>query len=522
MDFSDLVLDKGGVTPLYRQLTEQIKAAVAQGKLTEGTRLPAIRNLARALGVSPITVTQAYEALATEGIANGQVGRGTFILPRSHQTPVTTEPASKPSSEVAGWQNEITHYLKQPTRLAEISRLMQNAQARWNGEPEDFISLTSGSPTPELFPIARFHQALAQAGQSLQHESELLFQYGPPLGDPTTRNWLATYLHRFGFKADPDEILLTTGSQQALDLIARVFLGPGESILVESPTYPAALDIFEQRGIHWLPIPLDREGLQVEQLARLAERYHPKLLYTIPTAQSPTGQTLSPERRRRVAELSRRYNFLVVEDDTCNEFYYGSDSPAALKSYDSDGHILYIKSFSKLIFPTVRIGCIVASPFLLEKLAEAKQIFDRSTSLPLARAVFKHTSTTAFEREIKIMSTTYRTRRDAFLAALEEELTGTGCSWTYPEAGFSLLLTLPSGLNPAEVHQAAAGRGLGIMPGAVFYPIATEAPASLRLVFSDNPPPRLEEAARRLGQVLRELLRKRSLGRAASNFVAAV
>jgi DNA-binding transcriptional MocR family regulator len=330
-------------------------------------------------------------------------------------------------------------------------------------------------------------------------------------------------LRRFGFEANPDEILLTTGSQQALDLIARVFLGPGEPLLVESPTYTSALDIFEQRGIKWLPVPLDREGLQVENLARLAERYHPKLLYTIPTAQSPTGQTLSPERRRHITELAQRYNFLVVEDDTCNEFYYGgSDSPAALKSYDSDGHVLYIKSFSKLIFPTVRLGCIVASPFLLEKLAEAKQVFDRSTSLPLARAVFKHATSPAFEREIKAMCQTYRTRRNAFLAALERELTGMGCTWSYPEAGFSMLLTLPYGLNPAEVHQAAAVRGLGVIPGTVFYPMSADAPATLRLAFSDNSPARLEEAAHRLGLALRELLGRRPSGPTASSFVAAV
>jgi DNA-binding transcriptional MocR family regulator len=362
-----------------------------------------------------------------------------------------------------------------------------------------------------------------KAGESLEQDEDNLFQYGQPLGDPATREWLASYLRRFGIEAHPDEILLTTGRQQGIDLIARVFLGPGEPLLIESPTYTAALDIFEQRGISWLPVPLDQDGLQVDQLARLAERYHPKLLYCIPTSQSPTGQTLSAERRQRIVDLARRYNFLIIEDDTCNEFDY-SDNPnlAALKSYDTDGRVLYVKSFSKLIFPAARLGCIVASPFLLEKLAEAKQVFDRATSIPLARIVLKHAASPAFERELKAACITYRERRDVFVAALERELAGLGCSWTYPQAGLSLMLTLPRSLNPAEVHQAAAVRGLGVMPGYVFYPTPSEAPPTLRLSFSDNPPARLEEAVRRLAQALRELLNRRHIGSGSTSFVATV
>jgi DNA-binding transcriptional MocR family regulator len=525
MDFAEIVLDKNGAMPLYRQLAEQIKTAVAEGKLSEGTKLPPIRNLASSLRVSPITVTQAYEALAAEGVAGGQVGRGTFIKAPGVRPANVSGEYSLPEENRRynpGWQNELTTYLKN-TRVGEVNRLMQSALARWNGPREDFIMLANGSPDPEFFPLGRFHKALEQAGESLAHENRQLFQYSQPLGDPVTREWLAGYLQRFGIEAQTEEILLTTGSQQAIDLIARVFLGPGEPLLVESPTYTAAIDILEQRGVNWLPIPLDHDGLQIEQLARLAERYHPKMLYCVPTAQSPTGLTLAPQRRKRLIELARQYNFLIVEDDTCNEFYYEADEPPpALKSYDEDGHVLYIKSFSKLIFPAIRIGCIVAAPFLLEKLAEAKQVFDRTTSVPLSRAVFRHAAAPAFERELKTIRVAYRERRDVFLAALERELAGTGASWTYPEAGFSLLLTLPRGLSATEVHQVAGAYGLGILPGPVFYPLLAEAQATIRLSFCDNSPARLEEAARRLSQTIRELQSRRPSGSSAANFVPAV
>lgn len=516
MNFGEIVLDRSNNIPLYRQLVEHIKAAVAAGELSEGAKLPPIRALAATLKVSPITITQAYDLLAVEGVTGGQVGRGTFILAQastfqasnSALIPLIRE-ESPAYNSAASWQQELTSHLK-PTRVAEFSRLTQAAMSRWNGPAADFISLTSGSPAPELFPRSRFSRAMEQAGQSLENEDDSLLQYGPPLGDPVTRTWLANYLTRFEIQANPADIMLTTGSQQGIDLIARVFLGPGEPVLVESPSYTAALDILEQRGISWLPVPLDKDGLQIEQLSRLAERYHPKLLYCVPTAQSPTGQTLAPERRRRLLELARRYNFLIIEDDTCNEFYYEDNRPpAALKSYDTDGHVLYVKSFSKQIFPTVRLGAIVAAPFLLEKLAEAKQVFDRATSLPLARTVMKYASSPGFERDLKSICSTYRTRRNAFLAALEKELSGTGASWTHPDAGFSLLLTLPRSLNSAEVHQAAAARGLGVQPGPVFYPSASDGVGMLRLTFCDNSPARLEEAARRLGQTLRELHNRR-------------
>jgi len=346
MNFAEISLDKAGAKPLYRQLAEQIKLAVQQGKIIEGAKLPPIRRLATTLGISAITVTQAYESLAAEGVAGGQVGRGTFIS--THVQPASFVPAppapaiqeTSLSYVATGWQKELTSYLKY-SRMAEVSRLAQVALARWNGPAEDFISLASGSPALELFSVSRFRHALEKAGESLENEDKNLFQYGQPLGDPATREWLTSYLTRFGFVAQPNEILLTTGSQQALDLIARVFLGPGEYMLVESPTYMAALDIFEQRGINWLPVPIGQEGLDIEQLTRLAERYHPKMLYCVPTAQSPTGLTISSERRRRLAELARRYNFLIIEDDTCNEFYYQDNpAPPALKSYDSDGRAI--------------------------------------------------------------------------------------------------------------------------------------------------------------------------------------
>jgi DNA-binding transcriptional MocR family regulator len=524
LNFENIRLDKEADQPLYRQLAEQLKAAIERGDLREGQKLPPIRAWKDQLGVSPVTATQAYEVLGEEGFASGQVGRGTYVkmpttAPRQVREPSGPYPAPKADLTTAEPLAELTTYFK-ANRSSRVQRYLQVALARYQASPTapaELIIMTSGSPAAEAFSLRRWRAAMAKAGESIEADSEqdggqnLHLQYGSSLGDDATRAWLSEYLTRFGLHCHRDEILLTSGSQQGLDLIARVFTGPGELILVENPTYFSALEIFEQRGVNWLPVSLDAGGLQIETLERLAERYHPKLLYTIPTAQSPTGLTLAAERRPRLLELARRYNFVILEDDTCNEFYYQGDTPPpALKSYDRDGRVIYCKSFSKLIFPMVRFGTIVAQGALFERLVEAKATFDRSISLPLARSVLKFAAHPAFERELQQASALYRDRRDALLEGLERDLHGTGCTWHRAEGGFSMVVNLPRGLRAEELHLEAAERGLVVLPGVVFHPVLADAPDNtVRLSFGDNPPARLQEATRRLGTAVRALQSRR-------------
>ncbi len=526
MDFATIRLEKAARQPLYRQLAEQLKTAIRRGELRQGEKLPPIRAWKDALGVSPVTATQAYEVLGAEGFATGQVGRGTYVqLPTVPPEIAPTEMLRDQAAAYAtaprssGPLSDLTTYLKAP-RSNQMQRFLQIALARYQSAPAapaDLIVMSSGSPAPELFALKRWRAAMLKAGESIEWDSSedgglnRQLQYGPALGDSATREWLADYLTRFGIRCDRDDVLLTSGSQQGLDLVARVFCGPGDAVLVESPSYVSALEIFEQRGVNWLPVALDAGGLSIEAIERLAERYHPRLLYLVPTAQSPTGLTMAAERRPRLVELARRYNFVIVEDDTCNEFYYGGPStPATLKSYDTDGRVIYLKSFSKLIFPMLRFGAIVAQGLLFERLVEAKATFDRSISLPLARAVLKFAGQPAFEREVQQAGLIYRQRRDVFSESLERELGGTGCTWSRAEGGFSLLLSLPRGLRAEELHVEAAERGLAVLPGPVFYPSLPDAPENtVRLSFGDNSPERLTEAARRLGLAVRALQSRR-------------
>jgi 2-aminoadipate transaminase len=336
------------------------------------------------------------------------------------------------------------------------------------------------------------------------------FQYGPALGDMTLRAFLSGYLHRFGLQVTPDNILLTSGTQQGLDLVARTFFQPGATVFVEQYSYIAALDIFDNYGVHLQPVPLDDEGLQVEAFERLlgAPQLRPRWLYIIPTGQSPTGVSLAVERRRRLVEVAQRNNVLIIEDDAFNELSYepGQLAPA-VASFAPDGGVIYLKSFSKTTFPAVRLGCLVAAPELLAPLAEQKSLADRGTSLVVARTVLAYLRSPTYERNLERMRTVYRQRRDVLLAALERDLFALGCHWTRPRAGFSLLLTLPAALHEMEVMEETVTQGVAVFPGRFFTPSAAETrELTLRLTFADRTPEQLEEAMRRLASALRMVL----------------
>ncbi|HEY6541448.1 MAG TPA: PLP-dependent aminotransferase family protein [Ktedonobacteraceae bacterium] len=528
MDYSTIHIRHDSPTPLYQQIADQITEAAQQGTLKPEEKLPPIRRLAGLLGVSPITVTQAYQALARAGVAGGQIGRGTFILPAPAQPesralppqsdfpPALERAVAPPATEWTreGWTMTLTRRAPTPRSVA----LGQIFDQLLRGKSEQsFIDFSSGNPDPSLFSLAHWQQIMEQAGKSLDQESReqgdaAAFQYGPAMGDAALRSFLTGYLQRFGLSVTTDNILLTSGTQQGLDLIARTFFEPGDSVFVEQLSYIAALDIFEQYGVHLQPVPMDEDGLQVEAFEHLPGAPHSRQhwLYTIPTAHSPTGTCMTVERRRRLVELARAHNMLIIEDDAFNELSYEKGMPApAIWSFAPQEMVIYVKSFSKTTFPAARLGCIVAAPEILSSLAEKKGLVDRGTSLLVARSVLTYLKSPAYERNLEQMRSVYRQRRDVLLAALERELGSTGCSWSYPCGGFSLLVTLPASLHVMEVVEEAIARDVVIAPGRFFTPaVAGTHDNTLRLTFADKPPELLEEATLRLGLVVRALFQR--------------
>jgi len=519
MDYSTISLQKEVSEPLYRQLADQLQQALARGDLRPAEQLPPIRKLAQLLSISPITVSQAYEELALMGVASGSVGRGTFLLPLVTAASTSQRPDDQPFSNAHHpsaehtWMATLMTQTQSVARSARLQQLLQRAAQRWH-EASPLINFSSGNPDAGLFALDRWHLAMNQAGVSLQSEqgrTPNILQYGASvLGDSSLRAFLVTYVQRYGIHVPMEQILLTNGTQQGLDLVARSFLLPGATVFVDQFSYIAALDIFEQYGAHLQSVPFDEHGMRVDLLEELlvAPQPQPRFIYTIPTGHSPSGACLSEDRRAQLRDLAQRYNLLIIEDDAFNELYYQGKTPVpAIWCGETEGRVIYLKSFSKTIFPGVRSGCLIAHPTLLSVIARRKQLSDRTSSIPLARAVFYYIDASAYEHELLRARSTYRHRRDILLAALEREVKTFGCSWIIPQAGFNLLLFLPAHLDEMRVVEEAAAHGLAVAPGYFFTPMsALKRQPALRLIFADKSPALLEEGILRLASALRILM----------------
>ncbi len=489
-------LKREATTPLYRQVYDELAHRIRAGELKQGSRLPSVRSLAQRLRVSLITIVQAYDALASEGLVHAAVGRGTFVggaFAPSHFNDAKPGEAQAPTGET-DWHTTLPVYLRAP-RISAMQALLRPALR------DHIISLAGGTPDPTLFPL----RALGRLWRRTMAVSDPRFlQYGTPQGDHNLRAWIAAHCGSLGFSATPDEILITSGSQQAIDLVARTFVGAGDYVLVESPTFPTALDVFEGRGAKLLGVPMDADGMRVEITDILAERYRPRLVYTVPTAQNPTGVTMNEDRRRRLAALARRHNLLIVEDDTCSEFAYDQDAPPAIKAFDTGGHVLFVKSFSKTVIPGLRVGCVVARGIPLDRLMESKSVVDRFTSPLIQRTLWRYLSSRQYPRDLETARKTYRRRRDAALRALEVSIPP-GVTWTHPAAGFNLWVNLPDGMSAIEAFEEGLKAGVACGLGDLFLP-HTPPPSGLRVSFADKPESTIYEGIRRLGLALKDLL----------------
>lgn len=520
MEYQHIHLRRDDPVPLYRQIAAAFIAAIQRGELQPFERLPAIRALAHTLGVSQVTITQTYEVLADEGYVASHVGRGTFVLPSSHEekgvqtgrVPVTE------SAPVAGKWVQAWQAARPTTARRQWHVFLQEVMQRFS-QADAPLYLSSAIPDPALFPVRRWQQSMQlgakSLGQDLVNDDRAAFQYGSVLGDGALRTYLTGVLNRAGIHATPDEILLTSGTQQGLDLIARTFLTPNDLVATEALTYLDALDLFEHHGVTWLPIPMDDQGMRVDLLTHQlgAAQPQPRLVYTIPTGHNPTGITLSAERRQHLVQLAQERNLLVIADMVFDELFLDGSTPPALGSYDQDGRVLSVLSFNKTVFPALRMGCIVATRPLIEMLAQTKEIVDRAASLPLARALWRHLDSPHYQRELQGFRQHYRTQRDHLVALLERDLRPLGCHWTHPQAGLSLMVTLPREWDAMQVVLAAASHGLLLLPGQQFAPVPSDTWAnSLRLAYGTITALQMDEALHRLVKVLHQTRRSEASG----------
>src|SRR3989442_4628315 len=493
----NIPLDREKPVPLARQIQAHLERLIQEGLLGPGVKRPAAVGLARAVGVNRATTVLAYEELVAAGFARSPVGQGTFVAARADGRPPAPAPTARPPID---WSSLFSRSARAMAGDEERRRALPAAQ-----NAGAVISFAGGMADSGLFPTDAFRRALNQA---LREEGQALLQYYPVAGYPPLRRYLSTYLLRFGLEARPDEILIVHGSQQGFDLIARTFVDPGNFVAIEQPTYPRAMQVFRASGAQLLAVPWGEDGPRVDVFERLLERHAPKLFYTQPSCHNPTRLAMSAETVRTLLAAAARHQVPIVEDGFDPSLQYGQRPPGPLKAHDRDGLVIYIGTFSKILFPGLRLGWLVAPPAVIERLGAAKQLADLHTSALIQAAVYRFCERRLLERHATRVAREHGRPRVLLLQALDRRMPE-GVSWTQPQGGFSLLLTLSPEVSAAALLPRALERGVAFTPGEAFF-VDGGGGNTLRLSFSSVPAARIDEGIRRLADVVREALRRPS------------
>lgn len=404
------------------------------------------------------------------------------------------------------WEYRYAHRMK-GMRSSIIRELLKLTQ-----KPE-MISFAGGLPAPEIFPVKEFQVA---ASAALEKSPEQALQYGTTEGYLPLREMIAERSARYGLKVSAANISITSGSQQALDLLGRLFINRGDRIIVENPTYLGAIQAWNAYGADYIPVPMDNEGMLTSELEK-ALRKGAKFIYVLPNFQNPSGVTLSLQRRKELVELADRYGVPIIEDDPYGQIRFEGEHLPPVSVVDSEyraensgfynGNVIYLSTFSKLLAPGLRIAWAIGAETVIRKLVQAKQGADLHTSSFNQIAVHEVSKNNFLDKHVEVIRATYKERRNAMLEAMDELFPGE-VQWTRPQGGMFLFVTLPEGMDATEIFEKAVERNVAYVPGAAFHATGG-GENTLRMNFSYSAPDTIREGIARLGGLLKEEIYKK-------------
>jgi len=373
----------------------------------------------------------------------------------------------------------------------------------------DVISFTGGMPAPEIFPVEEFKEACIRV---LDQQGPEALQYGTTDGYLPLREMISRHSNQYGIKVTADNIMITSGSQQALDLLGKIFINPGDRILVESPTYLGALQAWNTYNAQYVTVPVDENGIQVEKL-EMALRAGPKFMYILPNFQNPSGGTLSLERRHKLVELADRYGVPIIEDDPYGQLRFEGKHIPTLEYLDDQlhgnngsyhGNVIYLSTFSKILAPGIRLAWVVATPEIIQKLVMAKQGTDLHTSTFNQYVAYEVGRKGFIDDHIKRINSVYKERRDIMLEELEKNMPE-GVKWTRPLGGLFLWATLPEECNTRDLFAIAVEKKVAFVPGYSFFPNGG-GHNTMRLNFSNAKPDMIRLGIQRLAETIKDTI----------------
>ena len=482
-------LDRQSPTPLYQQIIIYLRQGILSGSLAPDTRLPASRQLAQNLGVNRITVENAYAELEAEGLILSKLGSGTYVLAPDPLLPLSKKDKDAPWPL---WQQSLL------IRGNTIRTKLPKHKAARHSKP---ISFASGIGDANMFPADEFRKVLQSV---MRRDGFGALDYGERNGYGRLRESITHILASQGLQTQPDDILITAGSQQALSLISQLLLNPGDVILVESPTYAGALDLFRALGFKVVGVPVDEQGMQVDGLEKLLQQHHPRLIYTIPNFHNPTGTCLNSTRRRQLLVLADRYNLPILEDDFVGDLRYEGRTQPALKALDPGGRVIYVSTFSKMLMPGLRVGFLVAEGPVYDNLVDFKRVNELATSNLIQHALEAYVTVGRYQAHLHRSCQIFRKRRDVMISAIQHYLPA-GIHFDVPQGGLFIWLSLPEGLTSEELLPLAWEEGVDFAPGSPFFPEEIERSPWLRLNFVSQAPSEIEEGMKRLSKAIKRL-----------------
>lgn len=372
-------------------------------------------------------------------------------------------------------------------------------------EDPEIISFAGGLPAPDVFPIKEIEEACIRV---LREKGAMALQYGSTEGYLPLREMICRHTARYGVEVTPDNVMITAGSQQALDLLGKIFINRGDRVLVESPTYLGALQAWNMYGAEYVAVPSDEDGMITDEL-EAALRYGPKFIYVLPNFQNPTGVTLSEERRHRLVELADRYGVPIIEDDPYGQLRFEGrhlpsvallDSLARNREACYSGNVIYLSTFSKTLAPGLRLAWVIAPPEVISKLVQAKQGADLHTATFNQVVAYEVGKGGFLNEHVKHICEVYHERRDVMLDTLAEHMPPS-VHWTKPKGGLFLWVTMPEGTDTNDIFREAVAEKVAFVPGESFHPRGGGL-NTMRLNFSNATNEKINEGIARLARVL--------------------
>ena len=489
MDISNTLshekLDRASPQPLYLQIYEIITQKIRSHTLPPGSKLPPERELASLFAVSRTTAINAYRQLEQQGLIQTKVGSGTYVT-ETPATPANTAPTMP-------WNQLFSPYSLSPTSSI-LRELVSTPVSDHN------ISLAAGMPDPALYPFETFTRLFYQHSSNIDYTD--LWHISTE-GYAPLRQILATaHSQNNAAPAAPDNILISSGSQQGIYLISKIFLQPGDCVIVESPTYIGAIQVFHNAGVRILTLPAN-PSFPLDLLEDYLIRYRPKLFYIIPTFQNPNGRVLPLKERKELLRLAAKHQLIIVEDDPYSELYFNEPPPPSLKALDHHDNVIYLGTFSKTIFPGLRTGWIVAAPPVINRIALEKQYVDLHSNNLSQWLLHLFLMEGVLQGHLTNVRAEYKKRRDTAANSIRRYC-GSSLDFSLPNGGFYLWCKLNARVTSPSLLHEASKNGVSFVPGQAFYTDHSNL-QELRLCFATHPEATLQEGIKRLAKTLYSL-----------------